>query len=388
MKYMRLGTLGSLGAGALLTYFFDPQMGRRRRALVGDKAIRFKHKALDAIDVTSRDLKHRLGGFSSASKKLFYHHDVSDETLIQRVRAKLQALVSHPRSVQVNAAEGRITLSGPILAREAERLVARISSMRGVSGIENRLEVHESAESIPGLQGEAGQRKAGERPDIMQTNWSPSTRFIAATFGAATALYGARKLNVLGSSVAALGTAIFTRALTNLECKRLVGLGAGPHAITVHKILNVAAPVHDVFNFWSQYENFPRFMANIREVRSTGENRSHWVVAGPAGAPVEWDAVVTNSVADQLLEWATTPESSVQHTGRVRFQANPDGRSTRLDIRMSYNPMAGALGHGVASLFGVDPKSQMDQDLNRMKALIEPGTPPRDVRNDDAAYTY
>ena len=313
---------------------------------------------------------------------------MSDDVLEQRVRSKLGALVSHPASINVKAENGRITVSGPVLSREVEGLLKRIWSIRGVKHVENRLEVHESADSIPGLQGEPGQRKGGEAFDIMQTNWSPSTRFIAGTFGAATALWGARQLNVLGSAVATVGAAIAARALTNIDFKRLIGTGAGRNAVTVHKIINIAAPVEDVFAFWSNYQNFPRFMSNVRDVRSTGPNRSHWVVAGPAGTPVEWDAVVTQYVPNEALGWKTTPESAIQHTGIVRFQSNPQG-GTRVDIRMSYNPVAGAVGHAVATLFGADPKTEMDQDLARMKTMIETGIPPHDAaRKDEAAYTH
>jgi uncharacterized membrane protein len=126
----------------------------------------------------------------------------------------------------------------------------------------------------------------------------------------------------------------------------------------------------------------------VREVKSTGENSSHWVVAGPAGAPVEWDAVVTSYEPNKAIAWETMPESRVQHTGIIRFEANADG-STRLDIKMSYNPVAGALGHAAAALFGADPRSLMDQDLARMKTMIETGRPPHDAaRKDQAQYTH
>ncbi|HEX2230417.1 MAG TPA: SRPBCC family protein [Candidatus Binatia bacterium] len=388
MKNNRLGWIGSFGLGAVLFYILDPQMGRRRRALVRDKLRRFGHKTLDAIDLTSRDLKNRVLGLAAETRNLIPERDVSDDVLEQRVRSKLGALVSHPGSINVKAENGRITVSGPVLAREIDGLLERIWSVRGVKNIENQLEVHESGESIPGLQGEPGQRKGGQALDIMQTNWSPATRFIAGTFGAATALWGARQLNVLGSAVATFGAAIAARALTNIEFKRLIGAGAGRNAVTVHKIINIAAPVEKVFAFWSNYQNFPRFMSNVRDVRSTGANRSHWVVAGPAGTPVEWDAVVTQYAPNEALGWETTPESAIQHTGIVRFQSNPQG-GTRLDIRMSYNPVAGAVGHAVATLFGADPKTEMDQDLARMKTMIETGIPPHDAaRKDEAAYTH
>jgi uncharacterized membrane protein len=385
------GWLGGLGLGALLFYIFDPQMGRRRRALLADKFRRFGHKTLDAVDVTSRDLKNRVVGFAAEARNLVTRDDTddaSDEVLVQRVRSKLGALVGHPGSVEVAAENGRVTLRGPILASEIDGLIKGVSSLRGVADIENRLELHDTAKSVPGLQGQPAQRKGGEAFDVMQSNWSPATRLIAGTFGAASALWGARQLNLLGSAIATLGTAITTRALTNIEFKRLIGIGAGRNAVTTHKIINIAAPVEEVFNFWSNYQNFPLFMSNVRDVRSTGENRSHWVVAGPAGAPVEWDAVVTNYVPNESLGWKTTAESAIQHTGIVRFQTNPKG-GTRLDIRMSYNPVAGAMGHAVAALFGADPKSEMDQDLARMKTMIETGIPPHDAaRKDEATYTH
>jgi uncharacterized membrane protein len=308
---------------------------------------------------------------------------------VQRVRSKLGALVSHPSSLDVKAENGRVILSGPILAREVDGLLKRLSSMREAKAVENQMDVHESAQSIPGLQGQPPQRKGGEAFDVMQSNWSPSTRFIASSFGAGLALYGARQLSVFGTAVAGFGTAILTRALSNMEFKRLIGFGAGRRGITVHKIINVAAPVEEVFAFWSNYQNFPLFMSNVRDVRRTGVNRSHWVVAGPAGAPVEWDAVLTNYIANQSLGWETAPESAIQHTGIVRFEPNADG-STRLDVRMSYNPVAGALGHAVAALFGADPKNEMDQDLARIKTMIETGTPPHDAarKKDETVYTH
>jgi uncharacterized membrane protein len=123
-------------------------------------------------------------------------------------------------------------------------------------------------------------------------------------------------------------------------------------------------------------------------VKITGEKRSHWIVAGPAGTPVEWNAVITNYVSNRSLGWKTEPASPIQHAGIVRFEPNPDG-STRIDIKMSYNPVAGGLGHAVAAIFGADPKTEMDQDLARMKTMIESGRPPHDAaRRDESAYTH
>jgi uncharacterized membrane protein len=223
---------------------------------------------------------------------------------------------------------------------------------------------------------------------MLQASWSPTNRFIAGTFGGALALYGARQLSMLGTAIATFGAAVCARALTNMEIKRLIGVGAGRHAIRFHKIINVAAPVEVVFEFWRDYKNFPKFMSNVRDVQDLGGNRSHWVVAGPAGVPVEWDAVMTHYEPNRALGWKTVTGSAIAHAGMVTLQPNLDG-STRLEVKLLYNPIAGAVGHAVAALFGVDPKSEMDADLMRMKSMIELGVPPGDAaRSEQTTYTH
>jgi len=122
---------------------------------------------------------------------------------------------------------------------------------------------------------------------------------------------------------------------------------------------------------------FPHFMSQVKEVRALDDSRSHWVVEGPAGALVEWDSVVTESIEPQLLAWRSEHASPVQHTGIVRFDEEDGG--TRVMVRLSYIPPGGALGHTLATLMGRDPKHQMDEDLMRMKAFVETGVAPRDA---------
>ena len=80
---------------------------------------------------------------------------------------------------------------------------------------------------------------------------------------------------------------------------------------------------------------------------------------------------MTQLVPNQVLAWKTLPGAMVEHAGIVRFQEHAGG--TRIHMRMSYNPPAGALGHGLSTLFGVDPKTAMDEDLVRLKSLLEVG---------------
>lgn len=128
------------------------------------------------------------------------------------------------------------------------------------------------------------------------------------------------------------------RALTNLELKRLFGIGAGRWAVTVQKTISVAAPIEEVFDFWSRYENFPRFMTHVREVRRTDEGRARWTVAGPAGLPIQWETEETRRVPPEVIAWKTVEGAPVAHAGIVRFDQYPD--ATRIHIRMHYNPPA------------------------------------------------
>ena len=218
----RLGSLGSLGLGALIMYVFDPQAGRRRRALVRDKIRRGKNKTLDAIDVIARDFKNRIIGLAAETRRLMHAEEVTDEVLAERIRSKFGGLVSHPSSVKVKVENRTAILSGPILTAEAEHLINHIASMRHVASVENRLEMHERGESIPGLQGKAGLRASRETWNRMQVNWSPTTRFIAGTFGATLALYGAKKLNLFGTAVATVGAGVLARALWNKRVRGAV----------------------------------------------------------------------------------------------------------------------------------------------------------------------
>ena len=135
--------------------------------------------------------------------------------------------------------------------------------------------------------------------------------------------------------------------------------------IRIVRTMTVEAPIARVYEFWSDFENFPRFMSHVREVTRTGPDRTHWVVAGPAGAPVEWDAVVAERIPNEAIGWRTVEGSLVEHRGTVRFRSVGNG-ATRIEVRMTYRPAGGALGHSIAELFGSDPERVIGEDLARV----------------------
>lgn len=350
-------------------YYADPNRGRRRRALLQDKLGSLLNNVGEGLDIVIRDFRGRMTGLIAQTKHSFTHEDVSDQVLQERVRARLGRCVSHPRALSVKAQNGRVTLEGPVLADEVHELVACIRKVHGVQEIENCLEVHEIADNHPALQG--GTLRRGERTGRMQGNWSPAFRLISGLAGGALLSGAVKRGGSLGLLGSAAGGALLARAVTNLETKRLFGIGAGRRAIELHKSIVINAPLSTVFEFWARFENFPKFMSHLKEVRPHGD-RSQWIAYGPAGSTFEWHAVVTAFERNNLLAWRSEPGGSVQTAGIVRFEATPEG-ATRIDIKLSYNPPAGALGHAVASLFGADPKTAMDEDVMRLKSLLEEG---------------
>lgn len=198
----------------------------------------------------------------------------------------------------------------------------------------------------------------------------PGPRLLSLGGGGLLALYGLLRGGISGKIVTVAGLNFLAKGLTN---KGLVGMiqPSGENAISVRKNLFVNAPVEEVFNFWQNYDNFPRLMSHLEEVRDLGDGHSHWIAKGPAGVLVEWDAVITQMQPNRVLAWQSLPGSQVYNTGRVRF--TPAGEGTQVNIHMTYSPPAGAVGHAVAALFGADAQTAMDEDLEKLQSLLETG---------------
>jgi uncharacterized membrane protein len=148
--------------------------------------------------------------------------------------------------------------------------------------------------------------------------------------------------------------------------------------VDLQKTVHIDAAPEEVYDMWSNYENFPRFMAHVAEVRDLGRGRSHWRVTGPAGSEFEWDSKLTEESRPHRLAWRSEPGAEIPNAGSVQFEPSRRG-GTDVTVRMSYTPPAGMLGHGLASLLGADPKRQMDDDLAHMKALVERGAIPQEA---------
>ncbi len=139
---------------------------------------------------------------------------------------------------------------------------------------------------------------------------------------------------------------------------------------SVTKTIVVNAPVSQVFSFWKNFENFPRFMENIESIHVTGEDMTHWKAKGPLGTNVEWDAKTTSVQENSKIAWQST-EGTIETHGAVTFEEAGDNQ-TKVTVGLEYQPPGGILGQAVAKMFS-DPEDQLEEDLNNFKKVAESG---------------
>lgn len=214
----------ALGIGSGVMYLLDPDRGKRRRALLRDKCVSATRKTREGIEISARDLRNRARGLATSIQSRFTSNETDDAVLVERVRSKLGRVVSHPHAIGVAVADGNVTLNGPILEGEVDRLLTCVKRIQGVREVVNKLEVHEEAGSHPALQG--GRERQGNKFEFLKENWSPSARFIASATGASLAVYGGTRRDALGAGLGAAGLLLLARAIGSTEFRRLARLGS------------------------------------------------------------------------------------------------------------------------------------------------------------------
>ena len=182
-------------------------------------------------------------------------------------------------------------------------------------------------------------------------------------------LYQALGVNRSGHHATQLGTGLIADRASDTRSR----LG-GRRGTLVDEAVTINRPIAEVYRFWRNFENFPRFMPHLESVAMREEGVSHWVARGPAGTTAEWDARIIHDVENKLIGWQSLEGSQVATAGSVNFDESP--RGTRVRVRLQYSPPAGKLGSAIAWLFGEEPGQQIREDLRRFKALLETGEIP------------
>jgi uncharacterized membrane protein len=248
----------------------------------------------------------------------------------------------------------------------APRGVAKIAGVRGGTGLIRLLGLREIAHGLAIFS--QGKRPAG-------AVWSRvvGDALDLACLGAAFASPD----NGKGRLAFATANVLAVTALDVLTAQQLSATDGSERtergSIPVNKSVIVNAPPEEVYAFWRDLPNLPRFMRHLETVTWSGEGRSHWVAKAPGGGVVEWDAEITEDRPNQLIAWRSIEGSEVDNSGTVRFEQAAGGRGTVVSVKLNYNPPGGAAGALAAKLAGEDPDGQMQVDLRRFKQIIEIG---------------
>jgi uncharacterized membrane protein len=143
--------------------------------------------------------------------------------------------------------------------------------------------------------------------------------------------------------------------------------------IKVEKTVTIDKPAEELYRFWHNFENLPRFTRHLKNVTVSGDRRSHWITSAPLDSSVEWDAEIVDDRPNELIAWKSVAGADIDNAGSVQFKPAPGDRGTEVKVVTAYNPPAGAIGDAIATLFGENPKQQIGDDLARFKMLMEAG---------------
>ncbi|MBD0327454.1 MAG: SRPBCC family protein, partial [Pyrinomonadaceae bacterium] len=226
------------------------------------------------------------------------------------------------------------------------------------------------AESIAEAMQDAGvtnnQARGENGPGNSNVNVNEIERWASTIGGGALAVYGVTRLvqgNWLGAVLGLVGGCLVYRGTTG-HCSMYEALGISTAEETRNP--NVSVPAHrgikveqsitvnkspeEVYRFWRNFENLPRFMDHLESVSVEGSGRSHWVAKAPAGTTVEWDAEVYNEKENELIAWRSLEGADVDNAGSVRFEPATGGRGTTVRVSLKYDPPGGVIGSTFAKL--------------------------------------
>ena len=235
---------------------------------------------------------------------------------------------------------------------------------------------------------------------VWRVNVGRAERWLSVVAGSIMATYAMRRRSTEGGVAALAGAWLLYRGATG-HCHGYQALGVnrgdgvavrrgtgviadrgsdtrrqlgGARGIHVEESVTINRPIAEVFRFWRDFENLPKFMQHLESVSMREAGISHWVAKGPAGTNVEWDARIINEIDNKLIGWQSLEGSTVSTAGSVNFDET--GHGTRVRVHLQYQPPGGKLGAAIAWLFGEEPHIQVREDLRRFKALLETGEIP------------
>ena len=215
---------------------------------------------------------------------------------------------------------------------------------------------------------------SGENLSKNQAEASDTERWASLIGGGAMVLMGLKQGSLRGALTALAGGGLLyqgvTKQSTIQKAQEAIGIN---QVIKVEKTVTINKSADELYRFWHDFENLPRFMKHLKGVKVSDNKRSHWIANAPLGSSVEWDADILEDRENEFISWASVEGADVDNSGFVRFSKAPGDRGTEVKVVIEYNPPGGVLASAIAKLFGEEPEQQIGDDLRRFKMLMEAG---------------
>ncbi|MDQ3557499.1 MAG: SRPBCC family protein [Gemmatimonadota bacterium] len=248
-------------------------------------------------------------------------------------------------------------------------------------------------ERTPGgtLEISAADGRSGSGANGAQINVGSVERWASLLGGGALVVRGLSRGGGSGIAAALLGGALVQRGATG-HCQVYGGLGidsseqsgrateggmagllGGTREVRVESVATVNRPAAELYRFWRDAENLPRFMTSLESVQPESDHRARWTLKPAVGPTVDFDAEITHEAEGEHIAWRSADSALVEHTGEVRFRELPNGRGTEVRMKLDFTPPGGVIGAGIAKLFDGATEMQLRNDLKRFKQLMETG---------------
>lgn len=209
-------------------------------------------------------------------------------------------------------------------------------------------------------------------------NVGPGERILSVLGGGGLVAGSVARRSLLSVPLALAGGYLVFRGVTG-HCRIYDALDirrSGRGGIKVRESITIFQPLDQVFAYWRELENLPRFMHHLESVQRTGDGHSHWRARAIAGQSVEWEAETYELRENELIAWRSLPGSQIPNSGSVTFREAPGGRGSEIHVSLEYTPPGGSAGAALAKLLGREPGQQVREDLRRLKAILEAGEVP------------
>jgi uncharacterized membrane protein len=213
----------------------------------------------------------------------------------------------------------------------------------------------------------------GYNPELFLPKWSNSARISVFAVGIGSLGLSTKTQGSLQKLLGIFGAASLIRAITNRHVTDLIGWAVNP-TLRLKRSILIYAPIEDVYDYLSNFSNFPKFMSYISKVEIDYFGGLKWTAEGPVGLHFHWNTAIGRMIRNQVISWKSSMNSLIRNSGMIQLR-QLENNLTRVEIDLSYAPPVGALGYAAVHFLGFDPKDKIDEDLSTLKKLVEESSP-------------